>query len=115
MYTLLELGGARGDGAPVAVQAETELGRNVYSTFVDIPPGGSVQLQLDLAGVVEGPYRFNAPVQPFANADRLTVTVDRPEGGPVASRQGKLADGRVTWSTTLDLPRSLSVTDAEPD
>ncbi len=115
MYSPFELVAARRDGAPVAVQAETELGRNVYSTFVDIPPGGSVQLQLDLAGVVEGPYRFNAPVQPFANADRLTVTVDRPDGGPVASRQGKLADGRVTWSTTLDLPRSLSVTDAEPD
>ncbi len=58
----MKLAGATLDGKPALLVAETELGRHVYSAFVDIPPGGTRTFTLDFAGTVDlraGDYHFD--------------------------------------------------------
>lgn len=111
IYSPFELEASRVGGQPTPVQAETELGRNVYSTFVDIPPGGSVEIELDLAGTIEGRrYELDLPVQPFATPDEVTVAVEVAGSGPVASRDATVEGRTARWSSTLDRSRTLEVT-----
>jgi len=111
IYSPFTLAESRVGGQPAPLQAETELGRNVYSTFVDIPPGGTVEIELDLTGTVEGRrYELDLPVQPFATADEIAVRVEVAGGGPVTSREATVEGNVAEWSSTLDLPRQLSVT-----
>jgi Protein of unknown function (DUF4012) len=111
IYSPFALKEARIGGQPAPMQSEVELGRNVYSTFVDIPPGESVEIALDVAGTLEGRrYQLDLPVQPAVTPDELSVSVDVAGGGTVASRQATV-DGHVaTWTTTLDESRTLAVT-----
>jgi hypothetical protein len=110
IYSPLELTASRVGGQPAPVQSELEVGFNVYSTFVDIPPGASVEIELDLSGSVEGRnYRLDMPVQPFAQADEVSVSVQATDGREVVSRQGTVAGDTVTWETTLDRERVLTV------
>jgi Protein of unknown function (DUF4012) len=110
IYSPYHLEEARIGGQPAALQAEVELGQNVYSTFVDIPPGQSVELQLDLTGRVEGRrYELHLPVQPAVAADDIAVSVEVAGDGPVVSRDAEV-DGRVaTWSSTRDDTRDIAV------
>jgi Protein of unknown function (DUF4012) len=112
LYTPYELTGSRIGGQEAALQAETELTRYVYSTFVDIPPGGAVDIELDLGGTFEGRrYSLSLPVQPFSTADQAAVSVTVAGGGPVAASEGAQVSGHtVSWSTTLDRSRHLTVT-----
>jgi len=50
VYSPLGLAGARLDGQNVPVRSEREAGRNVYSQYLLIPPGGTRTLELDLSG-----------------------------------------------------------------
>lgn len=111
IYSPFALEAARLDGQPVALQSEVEAGRNVYSAFVDIPPGGAVELELDLSGTIEGRrYQLDLPVQPFAIPDEIAVTVEVAGGADVVSDEA-MVDGSVAqWSSTLDRSRSVSVT-----
>jgi hypothetical protein len=98
-------------GGPAALQAEIEAGRNVYSTFVDIPPGGTVEIELDLSGTIEGRrYQLDVPVQPFATVDTLDVALEVVGVTPVVSGEATVAGNVAEWSVTLDRNRSLSVT-----
>jgi hypothetical protein len=111
IYSPFALEAARLGGQPVAVQSEVELGRNVYSTFVDIPPGGSVDLELDLTGTIEGRrYQLDLPVQPFVKADEIAVTVEVAGDGAIASDEATVTGRVAEWSSTLDRPRRVSVT-----
>jgi hypothetical protein len=112
LYTPYELTGARIGGQEAAVQSETELTRHVYSTFVDIPPGGSVDIELDLQGAFKGHrYSLDLPVQPFSTPDQAAVSVTLEGGRPMAASEGAEVSGNtVTWSTTLDRTRHLVVT-----
>jgi hypothetical protein len=49
-YSPLALTGARIDGEPAELEVGRETGWNVYSTFVDVPPGGTKAFELTLAG-----------------------------------------------------------------
>jgi Protein of unknown function (DUF4012) len=110
IYSPFELEGARLRGQPVTMQSEIELGRNVYSAFVDIAPGETVDIELDLAGSLEGRrYELDLPVQPFVTADEIAVSVEVAGGGEIASRQASIDDNVATWSSTLDRRRTLSV------
>jgi hypothetical protein len=53
VHTPLSLVRATLDGAPVDLAAGADLGWNVYSTDVDIPPGGTVTLLVELEGRVD--------------------------------------------------------------
>jgi Protein of unknown function (DUF4012) len=110
IYSPFELVASRVGGQPTPVQSELEVGYHVYSTFVDIPPGGSVEIELDLTGTVKGrSYRLHMPVQPFTGADDMAVSVQTTDGQAVVSRQGDVADDTASWQTTLDRDRVLTV------
>lgn len=111
IYSPFDLEASRVGGQPVSLQSEVELGRNVYSTFVDIPPGGTVDIELDLTGTVEGRrYQLDLPVQAFATVDEISVNVEVPGGVPIASRDAAIEGDVARWTSTLDQPRSVSVT-----
>ena len=110
IYSPFALDEARLGGQPVSIQSELELGHNVYSLFVDIPPGGSVDIELDLTGSVDGRrYDLELPVQPFATPDELQVNLEVVGATPVADGEATVEGDTVHWSTTRDEPRSLSV------
>jgi hypothetical protein len=111
MYSPFALEAARIGGQPAGMQAEREVGRNVYSTFVDIPPGGTVELELDLSGTIEGRrYELDLPVQPFGSPDEIAVNVEVVGTTPVVRGDATVEGNVVHWTSTLDQPRSLSVT-----
>lgn len=110
IYSPFALDEARLGGQPVAIQSELELGRNVYSLFVDIPPGGSVDVELDLTGSVDGRrYELDLPVQPFATVDEVAVNVEVAGATPVAGGDATVEGNIARWTTTRDDSRSLSV------
>ena len=110
MYSPFSLEAARIDGQPTSMQAEVELGRNVYSAFVDIPPGGTVEIELDLRGRVEGRrYELELPVQPFVTPDEAAVNVEVIGATPVADDDVTIEGNVARWTTTLDDSRTLSV------
>ena len=77
IYSPLLLMEARRDGEPVSMQSEIERDRWVHSLVQDIPPGGQVTLELDLAGVIVGAptYRLDVAHQPLVTADRFAADV----------------------------------------
>jgi len=64
-YSALGLTGATLDGVATGMEVETEAGWNVYSRFVDIPPGGTVLLEVHLRGAVADPERIVTWTQPL--------------------------------------------------
>ncbi|HEX7131186.1 MAG TPA: DUF4012 domain-containing protein, partial [Iamia sp.] len=83
VFTPLLATGATVDGEAVGVEPQQEVGLNVFSVPLTIPPGGQVTLELSLSGTVEGmgdTYRLLASSQPLANPDDLTVRI-RPAAG----------------------------------
>jgi hypothetical protein len=108
LYSSMKLTGATLDGKPALLVAETELGRHVYSSFVDIPPGGTRTFSLDFAGSVDlsaGDYHFDYLPQVLPNPDRVVWSA-RIEGAEVTHADGHGA-GSVTVGRTA---RSASVT-----
>lgn len=109
IYSPFVLDAARIGGQPAGLQSEVELGHNVYSTFVDIPPGATVEIELDLTGTIDGRvYDLTLPVQPFGTTDEASVSVEV-AGGSARSRQAEVDGGVATWSGTLDETREISV------
>jgi hypothetical protein len=70
--------------------AEKELGRQVYSSFVDIPPGGTRTLTFDFTGSVDlraGDYHFDYLPEVLPNPDRVEWTL-RVDGATVDGASG---------------------------
>jgi hypothetical protein len=112
VYSALALTGATVDGRPVALRREHELGRNVYSDFLDIAPGTARTLRLELAGPLDlsgGAYVFDYFGQVLPNADALTLHA-RVDGGAnfgqgrqnVQVRQRSVP---VAWSISIAMRR----------
>ena len=90
VYTPLGLSGARLDGEPVALESGRETGRNVFSLFLNVPPGATATLSIDLAGrITRGrtyrlAWRAQALPVPEVASARVTVggrtLVARPSG-----------------------------------
>jgi hypothetical protein len=72
VYSALGLDEFLVDGDAVAVLAGDEMGWNVFSRFVDIPPGGTVRLEVHLARRIARPEEIVTWVQPLASS--LVVT-----------------------------------------
>ena len=66
-YSPLPLTGVTLDGRPTGLAVGQERGWNVYSDFVDIPPGGTADFELQLSGVVEHPDEIVTWEQPMAS------------------------------------------------
>lgn len=106
VYSPLDLTSLAVDGQPVEVERETELGRNVWSLFVDIPPGATATLTVELAGTVDlsaGTYRFDLLPQTMVDPDRVEVSLRfvgaEVRRAPVAG--GRAAPGGVTVEGTV--------------
>jgi hypothetical protein len=116
VYSAYRLDAARMDGQPLAMQSESELGRKVYSTFVDIPPGATVTLELDLQGQLApglGFYVFNAQPQPLANPEQAEVTLTVAGDLPLeldADDDVELSGRVIHWAGTFDTNRQIAMT-----
>lgn len=102
-YSPLDLVSAEVDGAPVTLERGRELGRNVWSAFVDVPAGASATVTLELEGEVDlsiGRYRFDLLPQAMARPDRASVEV-------------AVTGGRVDGATTTALDEEGTELDAD--
>jgi hypothetical protein len=95
LYTPLSLAAATVDGEPAGVQAQEELGSQVYRVPVDIPAGGQVVVRYTLEGpppaalAATGRYVIEVIPQPLANPDTWNVEVSVGDEA-VASSAGSL-------------------------
>lgn len=96
LYSPLALKRAELDGRPLLFEFERELGRNVYSAFITIPPGRSATLQMTLSGSLPAGsrYRLDVASQPGVKAGELDVEV-QVQGRRVSSSRGLRARGDV--------------------
>ena len=102
LYSPLGLQRATLDGKPLTLVTERELGRNVWSDFVDIPPGGTRTVALDLTGTLDlshGRYHFDYLPQVLANDDSVTLDVE-------------VANAHTTMVTTSGLPAGAATRSA---
>lgn len=84
IYSPLTLQSATSDPESTPIFDDRELGWNVYSTFVDIAPGGSVTFVFTLAGAVEpGTYSLVYRPQGLPLPDHLAVEVNSRGDGKV--------------------------------
>jgi Protein of unknown function (DUF4012) len=113
IYSPYQMSAARVDGRPAALQSEVELDRNVYSTFVTIPPGGTVTVEVDLAGTLDGGrYELVLAPEGVVEVDQARVAVEVAGGAdPVGNEADDMVidGGAATWSGPMDRTRSLAV------
>nr|MDP9020949.1 DUF4012 domain-containing protein [Actinomycetota bacterium] len=92
LYTPLEVTGATWDGAPLDLEAEEELGRNVYSDFLSIPALSTRVLEAQLQGWVAtqpgGWYELELLHQPLLVDGEVSVSVSVPPGWRIAEVEG---------------------------
>ena len=82
VYSPWEFGLAEIDGRSVGMEVERELGWNVYSTYVDIPPGEEVVVRVGFAGTLpEGAdYGLTLRSPPLVLPDVVRVDVRTTDG-----------------------------------
>ena len=103
-YSPLDLVAAEVDGDPVTLEEGVELGRNVWSAFLDVPAGGTANVTLELEGeadLSDGRYRFDWLPQVMARPDRVSVAVTATGGrleDPETDARGP--DGAALEATT---------------
>lgn len=108
VYTPFGLTRATRDGVALSLSSTPELGVNAYSTYVNIPPGATLNVTLDLAGVVPAGRSYNLVVrrQPMVNAGQNTVTLrpsagwSTPDAGPWTVGPDQRSRHRFTFAPT---------------
>ena len=79
LYSPFGLVSATIDEHPIELERDTELGRNVYSGWIRIPPGGRSRLLVRLRGKVTSPmpksYTLQFGCQPLVNRDTVSVRI----------------------------------------
>ena len=82
LYSPLQLEEARLDGQAQPMESQQELDRWVYSTFIELGPGQTRTLELDLVGQLDPShdYRLTLATQPLVNADVVSARFE-PRGG----------------------------------
>ncbi len=103
--TRLGVAAATVDGEPVAPYTFPELGYNVHSSLIVIPPGETVVVELELAGDLgAGDYELVYRPQPLPNPDTLVVDARTSGGSQIFAYDGVLerrsvlsADGVRAW------------------
>jgi hypothetical protein len=107
LYTPHAFTAATLDGAPLGLEAASELGRKVYSSYVSLPPGATRTVHLDVEGEVRlgdgGWYALDLPRQALVHPDEVSVAVEVGEGWEIAAVRGLETDeaGRATGTTTV--------------
>lgn len=79
IYSPWELEGAEVDGRPVGLEAQVELGRRVYSTFLTVPPNSTRHIRLQLSGRLSPakPYHLDVLRQATIRPDLITTSVEK--------------------------------------
>jgi hypothetical protein len=111
LYSPLELDGATLEGEPLPVEVRQELGRNVYSAFVTIPPGEARVVTVALSGQLppRPDYVLDVGHQPTIEPDALEVRL-RPSPGWRLDDVGGFGDGGDPTATlVLDEEQRLRV------
>jgi UDP-N-acetylmuramyl pentapeptide phosphotransferase/UDP-N-acetylglucosamine-1-phosphate transferase len=92
IYSPLAFQSATLDGTPELLESGTELGRNVYSCYIDIPALHSATLAVTLTGTTRllpgGWYELDLPHQPGVNPYQVAVTVTVADGWRVIGVRG---------------------------
>jgi hypothetical protein len=86
VYSPLPLLAGSVDGQPISVHTDRELGRNVYSVLVQMPPRSTKELTVLVAGIVTNAnnrYILDTFTQPLVTPDKLTVSVRSSTGSPL--------------------------------
>jgi hypothetical protein len=115
VYTPLQFVSAMIDGEPSSLGSEREFGVWAYNRSIEIPPGETLVVELELAGRVampRGVYDLEIGHQPLVNDDHLRVEVEAVEGWEVDRTRGLTAERRggvVDVDTELVHDESLSV------
>lgn len=114
VYTPHTSSEARLDDEPTELETGTELGRNVYSGFLDVFSGGRASVALDVDGVVRlrdgGWYELTLGHQPTLRADRVTVRIAAPPGYEVRDARGlEVVDGVAQGTLELAETRTVRV------
>lgn len=73
VYTPLERVGATLDGEATGMQNNNELGWHVYTIRLDLAPGQTRVVTIDLVGRVDGDYSLLLRPQPLATPDTYTI------------------------------------------
>lgn len=107
VYSPLAFTSATANGLPLPQTNQTELGRNVFSRFFNIPGRSSLDLAFRLQGVTPlGPrhwYRLDLGHQPTVVPDQVTVTVRVPSGWRIAETRGIRATEATTATGEFEL------------
>jgi hypothetical protein len=79
-YTPHALNDARLDGEPLGVEVQRELGLRVYSRFLEIAPGESRVIELELEGRLESGSTYELDIfrQPMPNPDDVRASIRAP-------------------------------------
>src|ERR1039458_6309351 len=95
LYSPLIFEKASIDGAPETMSSGVEVGVKAYSSYVDVPPGTTVTLRVDLAGQVASRDTFSISVrlQPAANPEHDVVEVT-----PAGAWRSATTNGSAYWS-----------------
>ena len=114
VYTPLDVTGARVGDQSTGLEAAPELGRNVYSRYLDVFAQQTVQFALDLSGIVKlepaGWYNLTVVRQPTLRADQVTIRVGVPSGYQVLDARGLVVvDGVAQGTIALDQTRTVRV------
>lgn len=119
LYTPLTLAGATLDGKPLRLGVARELGLNVYSQYVTIPPGSEAVVELDLRGPLrlvrhhgQPRYRLDVWRQTMVHPDELTTSVSVGDAWRLEPAGPGLQpdDGSVTFRGTQGTPVRLEAT-----
>jgi len=91
VHTVLQVKSAHIDGEEVGVITLPELGYNAWTTVVEIPPGSSVTIELDLAGNIgSGQYRLVYRPQALPNTDMTRLEAETFGGLRLFAYDGRL-------------------------
>jgi hypothetical protein len=90
VYTPLSVVSSTLDDQPIGVGSLTRFGLSAYSVVVDVPPGGSVTVKLQLSGVVARSRQYQLTVvrQPTVNSDDIRFTLHGRDGWVVKEFPG---------------------------
>lgn len=120
VYSPLPLLSATIDGRPARFRTELELHRQVHWAHVDVPPGGTARVHVELGGDValeNGRYVLTVGRQPVATPDELTISVT-PDPGTIVAASGGLEiddDGTdASLSTVLTEPVTVTASIGQP-
>src|SRR4029079_15826728 len=77
VYSALRALGATVDGRPAATGAASRFGLSAFTVVVDVAPGQTVTMTMQLTGTVArgDAYRLAVVRQPVVNPDRIDISV----------------------------------------